>query len=51
MKLVKALQEIIFTDHSKAVLPMWIIYFLSCACYAFVLVCLVVPCVHLLGKR
>ena len=25
-------------------------FFLSCACYAFVYVCLLVPCCHLLGK-
>ena len=25
-------------------------YFLSCVCYAFVCVCLFVPCGHLLGK-
>ena len=40
-----------FTDHSKAVLLLWIIYvFLSCVCYAFVCVCLFVPCGHLQGK-
>ena len=40
-----------FTDRSKAVLLLWIIYvFLSCVCYAFVCVCLFVPCGHLLGK-
>ena len=33
------------------VLPLWIFYFfLSCICYAFVRVCLYVPCGHLLGK-
>ena len=33
------------------VLLLWIIYiFLSCVCYAFVCVCLFVPCGHLLGK-
>ena len=40
-----------FTDCSKAVLLLWIFYvFLSCVCYAFVRVCLDVPCGHLLGK-
>ena len=41
-----------FTDHSKAVLLLWIFYgvFLSCVCYAFLHVCLYVPCGHLLGK-
>ena len=41
-----------FTDRSKAVLLLWIFYgvFLSCVCYAFVCVCLYVPCGHLLGK-
>ena len=41
-----------FTDHSKAVLLLWIFFFLSlsCVCYAFVRVCLFVPCGHLLGK-
>ena len=30
---------------------LWIFYvFLSCVCYAFVHVCLYVPCGHLLGK-
>ena len=39
-----------FTDRSKAVLLLWIFYvFLSCVCYAFVCVCLYVPCGHLLG--
>ena len=37
------------TDHSKAVLLLWIIYvFLSCVCNAFVHVCLFVPCGHLI---
>ena len=35
-----------FTDHSKAVLLLWIIYVF----YAFVRVCLLMPCGHLLGK-
>ena len=40
-----------FTDRSKAVLLLWIVYvFLSCVCYAFVRVCLFVHCGHLLGK-
>ena len=41
-----------FTDHSKAVLLLCIFlcFFLSCVCYAFVRVCLYVPCGHLLGK-
>ena len=38
------------TDRSKVVLLLWIIYvFLSFVCYAFVRVCLFVPCGHLLG--
>ena len=41
-----------FTGHSKAVLLLLILYdvFLSCVCFAFVCVCLYVPCGHLLGK-
>ena len=42
-----------FTDRSKAVLLLWIFYvvfFLSCVCFAFVRVCLYVLCGHLLGK-
>ena len=41
-----------FTDRSKVVLLLWIFYFffLSCVCYAFVRVCLYVPCGHLLVK-
>ena len=41
-----------FTDRSKAVLLLWIFYIfvLSCVCYAFVSVCLCVPCGYLLGK-
>ena len=39
------------TGRSKVVLLLWIFYvFLSCVCYAFVCVCLFVPCGHLLGK-
>ena len=41
-----------FTDRSKA--PTFFVdlscLFLSCFCYAFVRVCLYVPCGHLLGK-
>ena len=41
----------IFTDRSKAVLPLWIIMLsLSCYRYAFMHVCSLVPCGHLLGK-
>ena len=40
-----------FTDGSQAVLLLWIIYVsLPCVCYAFVHVCLFVPCGHLLGN-
>ena len=40
-----------FTDHSKAVLLCGpFMFFLFCVCYAFVRVCLFVPCGHLLGK-
>ena len=40
-----------FTDCSKAVLLLWIIYFISVLfCYAFMHVCLLMPCGHLLGK-
>ena len=40
-----------FTDRFKAVLLLWIFYvFLSYVCYAFVCVCLYMPCGHLLGK-
>ena len=41
-----------FTDLSKMVLLLWIFYgfFLSCVCYAFVRVCLYVPCDNLPGK-
>ena len=39
------------TDRSEAVLLLWIFYiFQSCVSYAFVCVCLFVPCGHLLGK-
>ena len=41
-----------FTDHSKAVLLLWIffVFVLSCVCYIFVRVCLYVLCGHLRGK-
>ena len=40
-----------FTDRSKAVLLLWIIYVISVLfCYAFMHVCLLMPCGHLLGK-
>ena len=39
-----------FTDRSKAVLLLWIFFFLSCVCYAFVRACLYVPCGHLLER-
>ena len=40
-----------FTDRSKAVLLLWIIYVISVLFwYAFMHVCLLMPCGHLLGK-
>ena len=40
-----------FTDRSKAVLLLWIIYVISVLfCYAFMHVCLLMSCGHLLGK-
>ena len=40
-----------FTDRSKGVLFCgYFMFSLSCVCYAFVCVCLYVPCGHLLGK-
>ena len=40
-----------FTNRSKAVLLWWIIYVICVLfCYAFVHVCLSMPCGHLLGK-
>ena len=40
-----------FTDRSKAVLLLWIIYLISVLfCYDFMHVCLLMPCGHLLGK-
>ena len=40
-----------FTDCSKAVLLLWIIYAISVLfCYAFMHVCLLMPCGPLLGK-
>ena len=38
-----------FTDHSNAVLLLWIFYVFFCHVFAFVRVCLYVPCGHLLG--
>ena len=40
------------TDRSKAVLLLWIffVFVLSCVCYVYVRVCLIVLCGHLLGK-
>ena len=43
--------KIFFTDRSKAVLLLWIIYVVSVLfCCAFMHVFLLVPCGHLLGK-
>ena len=41
-----------FTDRFKAVLLLWIfiVFFCLVVCYAFVCICLFVPCGHLLGK-
>ena len=40
-----------FTDRSKVVLLLWIIcVILVLFCYAFMHVCLLMPCSHLLGK-
>ena len=41
-----------FTDSAKVVLLLWIfpVFLLLCVCYAFVRVCLFLPCCHLLGK-
>ena len=40
-----------FTDRFKVVLLLWIIYVISVLfCYAFMHVCLLMPCGHLLGK-
>ena len=40
----------IFTDRSKAVLLLWTIYVISVLfCYAFMHVCMLMPCGHLLG--
>ena len=48
---VYALQWNTFTDRSKAVHLLWIIYVISALfCYAFVRVCLRMPWGHLLGK-
>ena len=49
--LVYKFKRIVGKPNSKAVLLLWIFYvFLPCVCYAFVRVCLYVPCCHLLGK-
>ena len=41
-----------FTDRSKAMPLLWIIYVISVFfCYAFMHVCLLMPCGHLLGKE
>ena len=43
--------KIFFTDRSNAVLHLWIIYVISVSfCLAFMHVCLLMPCGHLLGK-
>ena len=48
---VLILQDNNFTDCSKAVLLLWIIYVISVLfCYAFKHVCLLMPCGYLLGK-
>ena len=39
-----------FTDQSKAVLLLWIIHVISCVCYAFVRVCLLMPSGRRLGN-
>ena len=42
--------KIFFTDRSKAVLLLWIISVISVLfCYAFMHVCLLMPCGHLLS--
>ena len=48
---LEALQLNISTDRSKAVLPFGsFVLFLSCVSYAFMHVCLLMPCGLLLGK-
>ena len=47
----KPSSKTIFTDPSKAVLLLWIFYVISVlVCYAFMHVCLLMPCGHLHGK-
>ena len=47
----KPSSKIFFADRSKVVLLLWIIYVISVIfCYAFMHVCLLMPCGHLLGK-
>ena len=42
----------LFTDRSKAALLLWIIYVISVLfCYASMHVCLLMSCLHILGKR
>ena len=49
--LFKPSSKVFFTDRSKAVLLLWIIYVISVLfCYAFLRVCLLMPSGHLLGK-
>ena len=51
MKLVKPISKIFYRPlqgGTSFVDILW--FFLSCVCYAFVRVCLFVPCGHLLGK-
>ena len=40
----------IFTDRSKAVLLLWIIFVIYVSCLSCCLVCSMQPCGHLLGK-
>ena len=47
----KPSSKIFFTDRFKAVLLLWIIYVIFVLfCYAFMHVCLLMPCGRLLGK-
>ena len=46
MKLVKALQLTIFTDHSKAVLLLWIIFVIYVLCLLCFRICSLLPCDH-----
>ena len=51
VKPVSVLQLNTFTDRSKAVLLLWIIFVVSVMlCYVFMHVCLLMPCGHLPGK-